>query len=78
MGPGESRSLPRPTPSRRRRNSQASAGPTVGTGFWTHENRDDWPDLVRIGFTLNVGAFELRALPGGLGGKYEVVCRIGQ
>ena len=58
--------------------TQAPDGePSAGAGFWTHENRDNWPDLARIRFTLNEGAFELRALPGGLQGVYEVVCRIG-
>jgi len=57
----------------------APPAPSVGSnsGFWTHHNLDDWPDLVRIRFTLNPGAFEARALPGGLNGVYEVVCRIG-
>lgn len=56
-----------------------SGAPTLGSGFWTQQNRDDWPDLARIRFQLNPGAFELRALPGGLQppGVYEVVCRIG-
>jgi len=57
--------------------TQAPADPQMGSGFWTHHNRDSWPDLARIRFTLNDGAFEKRALPGGLNGVYEVVCRIG-
>jgi prepilin-type N-terminal cleavage/methylation domain-containing protein len=57
--------------------TEAPTEPSVGTGFWTHHDRDNWPDLVRIKFTLEDGAFEKRALPGGLLGVYEVVCRIG-